>query len=139
MGVFQHDGFAMIGGVPRDLAPVDETSRIVIYQVKIVPLPRIIPQPEVPDKIILRIYILHKEIGREPGADHDLRPHVDGMDVQVVVGLPLRECDVVEFIAGRKNEAGREINIEFSVESVPVAVIELSEIGVAPDRNPSGL
>jgi hypothetical protein len=46
-----------------NLPPVNETAVIVINQIKIVALPRIVPQPEVPDEFIFGVNILNKYTG----------------------------------------------------------------------------
>ena len=85
MGVFKHDGLVVERGVPRDHIPVNKATHIVIYQVKIIALPRIIPQTEVPDEFIFGVYILDEYTGRELGAEHDLCLHVDRMDIEKVI------------------------------------------------------
>lgn len=91
MGVLQHDGPGMEVWVPGNFSTVDEAAVIVINQVKVVAFARIIPQTEIADKIIFRVHILYQEIGREPGAEHDLPPQVDGMDVQLVNAFTVRK------------------------------------------------
>ena len=85
MGVFQHDGPGIELWISRDHIPVNKATHVVIDKVKIVALPRIVPQTEVPDELIFCVYILDKDIGREHGADHDLSLHVDCMNIEKVI------------------------------------------------------
>ena len=100
MSVFQHNGPAVEGRMSIDLLPVDKTAVVVINQVKVVALTRVIANAEISDELILGINVLHQEIGREFGTDHYLSLHIDRMDIKHVIGFPVREGQVVEFISG---------------------------------------
>ena len=97
--IFQHDGPSMVGRMACNLPPVDKTAVVIIDQIEVIALAWIVSYAEVPHKIILGIHILHQEIGRELGADHDLSLHVDRVDVEFVVGCPVGEGKVVELIS----------------------------------------
>ncbi|MCJ7718125.1 MAG: hypothetical protein MUO54_16610 [Anaerolineales bacterium] len=106
MGVLQHDGLVVERWMSFNLPPVNETTIIVINQIKIVAFPRIVPQPEVPDEFILGIYILDKNTGGELGAKHDQCLHVDRMDVEQVVGFPVRKSNMIKLVTRGEDEAG---------------------------------
>jgi hypothetical protein len=54
----------------RDCVPVVNTTEIVIYQVKIIPFTRIVPQSEIPDQLIFGIHILQEYGRRQFGTEH---------------------------------------------------------------------
>ncbi len=85
MGVLQHDGPVVERWMSFNLPSVNETTIIVVNQIKIVALPRIVPQPEVPGEFILCVYILDKHTGRELGAKHYQCLHVNRMDIEEVI------------------------------------------------------
>jgi len=68
MGVLQHDDPVVERWMSFNLPLVNETTIIVVNQIKIVAFPRIVPQSEVPDEFILGVYILDEHTGRELGA-----------------------------------------------------------------------
>ena len=60
MCVFQQESPAVIGGFGRDNLFSNKSPVLIIDQVEVIPLSRIVTDPEIPQECVPRIVVLHK-------------------------------------------------------------------------------